>query len=126
MKVIVSYKPYDYKLTVYLSDVFPLFKFSGWCITLLGIAFVKYTYYKNAPTVICWDITPEQDAEGYGSTHRTCMHEYSHVVLKKQIGTIKYGLWCVWCYVILFWVKHDDKKIEQRVEEIMYTLINPY
>jgi hypothetical protein len=123
MKQIVNYKPYDYKLTVYLSDIFPLFNYVGWSITLLKIAFVRYTRYSNG--VICWDITPEEDAKGYGSTHRTIMHEYSHLVLKNEIGSFHYYTWCIWDYIRV-WVPHNEKPIEKRVEEIRLILINPY
>jgi|ERR1035437_5563639 hypothetical protein len=128
MKQIVSYKPYNYQLTVHLSTWFPFFNFVGWSITLLRIAFVKYTYWMNQgkeTNMICWDITPEQDAQGLGSTHRTMMHEYSHLVLKNQIGSWHYFTWCIWDYM-RFWIKHDDKPIEQRVEQIRLTLTNPY
>ena len=102
----VSYKPYNFDLTIYLGSWFPFFG-SGWSITLLNIAFVKYTKYANGD--ICWDITPEQDAQGYGSTHRTMLHEYSHLVLKKQIGTFHYCAWAIWDYM-RFWIKHDLNK----------------
>ena len=124
MKQTVSYKPYDYKLTVHLSTFFPLFNFVGWSITLLKISFVKYTYYPNTK-IICWDLTSEEDAKGYGSTHRTMMHEYSHLVLKNQIGLYHYYTWCIWDY-IRFWVDHNSKPIEIAVEKIRLTLINPY
>jgi hypothetical protein len=119
MKQTYSFQPYNYTLSIFLSNWFPLFGFSGWCITLLKIAFVKYTRYSNG--IICWDITPEQDQEGFGSTHRTMMHEYSHLVLKMQIGTWHYCTWAIWDYM-RFWVSHDKKSLEQRVENIRLTL----
>ena len=128
MKQIISYKPYPYQVTMYLSDWFPLIG-SGWSITLLNIAFIKYTYYVNPDgtktTQIAWDISLEQDVAGFGSTHQTMMHEYSHTVLKKQIGTVKYDAWCIYDYG-RFWISHDKKPIEIRVEEIRKTLVNPY
>ena len=123
-KLIVTYKPYNYKVNMYLSNWFPLIG-SGWSITIFNIAFIKYTYYSDAPTTICWDITPEQDKAGFGSTHQTMMHEYCHTVLKNLIGSYHYWTWCIWDYS-RFWIKWDDKPIEQRVEELRKTLVNPY
>ena len=124
MKQTYSFQPYNFSLTVYLSSWFP-FIGSGWFVGF-SKAFVKYTYYQSPlDNIICWDITAEQDAQGFGSTHRTMMHEYSHLILKHLIGSFHYWSWCIKDY-IRFWIKHDLKPIEIRVEEIRKTLINPY
>lgn len=110
MKKIVKYQPYNYELTVYLSSWFPLF---GQGLYIFGKAFVKYVYYVNTK-IICW-----------GETEDVIMHEYSHLVSRKQRGFINFWSNIIWDY-IRFWIKHNNKKMEQEANKIKGSLYQGY
>lgn len=97
------YSSYDYDLIVILSNWFPLFG-QGWYFGF-GLAFVKYVYYRGTKE-ICWEETED-----------VIRHEYAHLILRKEMGFVKYWSRVMYDY-LRFWIAHNKKIIEIEVNRI--------
>ncbi len=94
----------NYICTVYLSNNFPFFE-QGIHTGKKGV-FVKRVFYKDSK-VVCVEETED-----------VIKHELAHQLLRNRIGSTKYWLWIFKDYVLLFFIKHDNKSIEKEVNKL--------
>jgi hypothetical protein len=90
--------------TIYLSNNFPTFG-QGIHTGKKGV-FVKRVFYKDSNTVSIAD------------TEDVMKHELAHQLLREQIGFWRYWGWIFKDYVLLFFIKHDNKSIEKEVNKL--------
>lgn len=89
---------------IYISDNYPFF--GQGVHTNNKCVFVKRVFYKDSDIVSIAD------------TEDVIRHELAHQLLREQIGFWRYWGWIFKDYVLLFFIKHDNKSIEKEVNKL--------